>query len=344
MDRYTEIRSFLLVTEKGSFAAAALTEGVTPVVMGRRLDTLEKRLGVRLMLASIGVPLTVKGREHLPDGACVIVANHASYVDGLVLTAALPRRFNFVVQDGAASWPLVGLTLRRMGVIFVNRDSAHSSAQLTRQLMRRLHHGESLAIFAEGTFKHEPGLLPFKTGAFLMASNQVVMEAENANTRTSGGGKSWTNMTLTGASGAAYAKLQQGIQVAIDKDNKVTVSGVDKGQVGQVNYSAAKAGMIGFTKALAQEGASKGVTVNAIAPGVIQTTMIGDIKPDVMEGYLKQIPIGRLGKPEDVANALLWLCSPARKSSRRACSSCRSRSSPASATAPGVTLIWRPRA
>lgn len=144
----------------------------TLVIIGPTL-TIRREVGracVRVMLAAIGIPLTVKGREHLPAGACIVVANHASYVDGLVLTAALPRRFNFVVQDGAASWPLIGLMLRRMGVIFVNRGSAHSSAQLTRQLMRRLHHGESLAIFAEGTFKHEPGVLPFKTGAFLMAA------------------------------------------------------------------------------------------------------------------------------------------------------------------------------
>ncbi|SFF47798.1 1-acyl-sn-glycerol-3-phosphate acyltransferases [Fontimonas thermophila] len=128
------------------------------------------RAGVRLMLASIGVPLRVRGREHLPQGPCIVVANHASYLDGLVLTAALPRTFSFVVQDGAANWPLIGLTLRRMGVIFVNRASALQSARLTRQLIRRLHDGEPLAIFAEGTFRAEPGLLPFKNGAFLIAA------------------------------------------------------------------------------------------------------------------------------------------------------------------------------
>jgi 1-acyl-sn-glycerol-3-phosphate acyltransferase len=128
------------------------------------------RLGVRLMLACIGVPLIVRMRGKLPKGRCIVVANHASYVDGLVMTAALPRRFSFVVQDGAASWPLVGLTLRRMGVIFVDRASTHKSAQLTRQLMRRLHNGEPIAIFPEGTFKPEPGVLRFKDGAFLMAA------------------------------------------------------------------------------------------------------------------------------------------------------------------------------
>jgi 3-oxoacyl-[acyl-carrier protein] reductase len=78
---------------------------------------------------------------------------------------------------------------------------------------------------------------------------------------------------------------------------------------GQSNYAAAKAGVIALTKVLAKELARKGITANAVAPGVIQTTMIGDIKPDVLEGYIKQIPVGRLGRPEDVANAVLFFAS-----------------------------------
>src|SRR5262245_32196070 len=78
---------------------------------------------------------------------------------------------------------------------------------------------------------------------------------------------------------------------------------------GQSNYAAAKAGVIALTKVLAKELARKGITANAIAPGVIQTSMIGEIKPDVLDGYIKQIPIGRLGKPEDVANAVLFFAS-----------------------------------
>ena len=78
---------------------------------------------------------------------------------------------------------------------------------------------------------------------------------------------------------------------------------------GQANYAAAKAGVIALTKVLSKELGRRQITANAIAPGVIQTTMIGDIKPDVLEGYLKQIPIGRLGTPEDVANAVLFLAS-----------------------------------
>lgn len=150
------------------------------------------RIGVRLLLASIGVPMRVRGSEQLPDGASVVVANHASYLDGLVLTAALPGRYSFVVQDGAADWPLIGLTLRRMGVIFVNRESARESARLTRELMRHLHRGEPLAIFAEGTFKPERGLLPFKNGAFLMAARThtpVVPAGIRGTRRLYGGGR-----------------------------------------------------------------------------------------------------------------------------------------------------------
>jgi 3-oxoacyl-[acyl-carrier protein] reductase len=78
---------------------------------------------------------------------------------------------------------------------------------------------------------------------------------------------------------------------------------------GQSNYAAAKAGVIALTKVLAKEMARKGITANAVAPGVIQTDMLGELKPEVLESYLKQIPVGRLGKPEDVANAVLFLAS-----------------------------------
>jgi 3-oxoacyl-[acyl-carrier protein] reductase len=78
---------------------------------------------------------------------------------------------------------------------------------------------------------------------------------------------------------------------------------------GQANYAAAKAGVIGLTKVLAKELAKRKITVNAIAPGIIQTPMIGSIKPEVMAEYEKQIPLGRIGKPEDVAHAVLFLSS-----------------------------------
>ena len=83
-----------------------------------------------------------------------------------------------------------------------------------------------------------------------------------------------------------------------------------KGQMGQSNYSAAKAGEIGFTKALAQESARAGITVNAICPGYINTEMVQAVPKDVLEkSILPQIPIGRLGEPEEIARCVVFLAS-----------------------------------
>ncbi|MBV9330013.1 MAG: acetoacetyl-CoA reductase [Alphaproteobacteria bacterium] len=80
-----------------------------------------------------------------------------------------------------------------------------------------------------------------------------------------------------------------------------------KGQMGQTNYSAAKAGIIGFTKALAQETAKKGITVNAICPGYIDTEMVQAVPPKVLEGIIATIPVGRLGKAEEIAKMCVFL-------------------------------------
>lgn len=80
-----------------------------------------------------------------------------------------------------------------------------------------------------------------------------------------------------------------------------------KGQVGQTNYSAAKAGLIGFTKALALENAKKGITVNVICPGYIDTEMVSAVPQNVLEGIIAGIPVGRLGKGEEIADMVAYL-------------------------------------
>lgn len=84
-----------------------------------------------------------------------------------------------------------------------------------------------------------------------------------------------------------------------------------KGQFGQTNYSAAKAGIHGFTKALAQEVARKGITVNTISPGYIETSMVMSIAEEIREQIIAQIPVGRLGKPEEIARAVGFLAAEA---------------------------------
>lgn len=81
------------------------------------------------------------------------------------------------------------------------------------------------------------------------------------------------------------------------------------GNIGQVNYSTTKAGLVGFTKSLAKELAPRNITVNAVAPGFIETDMTDVLPTEIKENYLKQIPLGRFGQPEDVANVVLFLAS-----------------------------------
>lgn len=91
----------------------------------------------------------------------------------------------------------------------------------------------------------------------------------------------------------------------------ISISSVNgqKGQMGQANYSAAKAGELGFTKALAQEGAFKGITVNAVCPGYIATEMVMAVDEKIRDAIIKQIPIGRLGLPEEIARCVSFLAS-----------------------------------
>ena len=91
----------------------------------------------------------------------------------------------------------------------------------------------------------------------------------------------------------------------------VNISSVNgqKGQFGQTNYSTAKAGIHGFTMALAQEVASRGVTVNTVSPGYVGTDMVRSIRPDVLEKIVKTIPVNRLGEPDEVASIVTWIAS-----------------------------------
>jgi acetoacetyl-CoA reductase len=91
----------------------------------------------------------------------------------------------------------------------------------------------------------------------------------------------------------------------------VNVSSINgqKGQMGQANYSAAKAGMLGFTKALALESAAKGITVNALAPGYVMTDMVAAVSEDALRKIEAQIPVGRLGRPEEIARTVRFLVS-----------------------------------
>jgi 1-acyl-sn-glycerol-3-phosphate acyltransferase len=128
------------------------------------------RAGARAFLWVAGMPLTVRCLERLPDGQCVVVSNHASYIDGVVFTAALPPRFGFVIKREMNNVPLAGLLLRRLGSEFVERFNRNRGAADARRVLRNAVSGDSLVFFPEGTFPRDPGLLKFHTGAFLTAA------------------------------------------------------------------------------------------------------------------------------------------------------------------------------
>jgi len=140
------------------------------VVPGLRRRRAIARTASRLFLRFAGMPLTVKGLERLPTGQCIVVANHASYLDGLVFTAALPPRFAFVIKREMAGVPLAASMLRRIGAEFVERFNRNRGAADARRLLRKAESGLSLVFFPEGTFSTQPGLLKFHAGAFLTAA------------------------------------------------------------------------------------------------------------------------------------------------------------------------------
>lgn len=117
-----------------------------------------------------GLPLKVSGLERLPSEACIVVANHASYLDGVILTAALPPRFGFVIKREITAAPLVGWLLKRLGSEFVDRFDKKSAQGTASRLIQLAKSGACLGMFPEGTFKREAGIRPFHLGAFLTAT------------------------------------------------------------------------------------------------------------------------------------------------------------------------------
>ncbi|MBV9121750.1 MAG: 3-oxoacyl-ACP reductase FabG [Planctomycetes bacterium] len=118
----------------------------------------------------------------------------------------------------------------------------------------------------------------------------------------------WHSVLETNLDGVFYCS-KLGAEVLRDGGRIVNIASIAGivGFPGQANYAAAKAGVMALTRVLAKELAPRGITVNTVAPGLIQTPMLGVIKPEVLASYEKQIPVGRVGRPEDVAHAVLFL-------------------------------------
>jgi 1-acyl-sn-glycerol-3-phosphate acyltransferase len=116
-----------------------------------------------------GVPPEIHGREHIPDGDAVVVANHASYVDGFLLKGYLPARFAFVIKGEIRKIPVAHFLFRRAGSKFVERHEVGASSRDARSIVKAAQSGQSFAFFPEGTFHHSPGVARFRPGAFVAA-------------------------------------------------------------------------------------------------------------------------------------------------------------------------------
>jgi len=122
-----------------------------------------------IAVAVLGVRLVVEGLERLPHGASVVVANHSSYLDGVVMKAALPPRFSFVIKREAAAMPVAGFLMKRIGSEFVDRHSEGGRRRDAMRVIRSAEAGHALVFFPEGTFDEVTGLKRFHVGAFAAA-------------------------------------------------------------------------------------------------------------------------------------------------------------------------------
>jgi 1-acyl-sn-glycerol-3-phosphate acyltransferase len=128
------------------------------------------RAAARLFFAAIGSPVRTEGSAIEPHYPCVVVANHSSYLDGIILTAALPAGFTYLIKHEMSRMPVAGFVLRRLGSAFVARGDVQDRQRTARALHSLATRGSALGFFPEGTFDETPGLKPFHLGAFSAAS------------------------------------------------------------------------------------------------------------------------------------------------------------------------------
>ncbi len=140
---------------------------ITPT-LGRRRQLA--RAGARVFFFAIGSPVRVEGPPIDPHCPCILVANHSSYLDGIILTAALPARFTYLIKHEMRRVPIAGFVLRRLGSAFVNRENVRDRQRTARELLSLAARGDALGFFPEGTFDTSPGLKPFQLGAFSAAA------------------------------------------------------------------------------------------------------------------------------------------------------------------------------
>ncbi len=188
-----------------------------------------------------------------------------------------------------------------------NRADAEQTAARLRNLGATVHLLEADVSRYDSVEKLMKQVAEVAGGLDILVNNAGILRDRTVKKMTPG---DWQSVIQTNLDGVFFCSklgaeiLHEGGRIV----NMASISGV-AGFHGQANYAAAKAGVIALTKVMAKELARRKITVNAVAPGVIQTPMLTGLKPEVLAEYEKQIPVGRVGRPADVANAVLFLAS-----------------------------------
>jgi 3-oxoacyl-[acyl-carrier protein] reductase len=185
-----------------------------------------------------------------------------------------------------------------------NRRDADETAERLRR------HGATVHVLAADVSRYEAvealmkRVVELAGGLDVLVNNAGILRDRTVKKMTL---QEWDSVLATNLDGVFYCS-KLGAEVLRDGGRIVNIASIAGmfGFHGQANYAAAKAGVIALTKVLAKELARRSITVNAVAPGVIRTPMLGSLKPEVVAEYEKQIPVGRVGRPEDVAHAVLF--------------------------------------
>ncbi len=154
----------------------ALFAILAPLVMAAPRLSWRRRLAalaLKALFASWFMRWRINGLEHFPAEPCIVVSNHTSYLDGMVLQMLLPPRVSFAIMEEVRGLPPFHWLLERLGSTFISRNSPRKAAQQTRHMLRKLHEGDSIGIFAEGRMaRQRPNeLQPFRRGAFMLATH-----------------------------------------------------------------------------------------------------------------------------------------------------------------------------
>jgi len=226
----------------------------------------------------------------------------------------LAGRVAVVTGASGALGGAIALGLAREGAAIVahyssNREAAEAVAGAIRDLGGRAQSVQGDLTRAEDARRVVDGALETFGGLSILVNNAGITRDTLVLRMKEEDWSAVINTNLSGAFHCIKAALREFLRARSGRIINITSVAGQMGTAGQANYAAAKAGLIGLTKAVAREVASRGITVNAVAPGFIDAGMTLQLPADLVHRYIEQVPLGRAGKPEEVAAAVVFLAS-----------------------------------